>query len=567
MSDTTYNKFQHYGTASERAAFTPSPPAGTQPIYIWYETDTNKTFLYHTTWIELGAGATVGTHGSTHQAGSTDPLPSDLRVAGSYGTGLIPALTGDIRLPAVSQIKARNAANTDDVILIQHEASGWVTLPGTVRMTGYFEVDSIVANNNIIGFGYLALGTNVASTGAIRLPNAAFIAARNAANTADLLLWGLDAANNLVTGAPIYSLSNAHFDGNLDVGGIISGDGSGLTNLPTFTPTAYYDYVEGTPSNPPADTLRLYAVDYNGFTFLEERDSSGRTVRTSRDTIAVGKVDEAGGVTKGDAVYVSGATGANRLLKKARADSRTTTPAFGLAMESGAFNSFVRVLTSGLLTGLNTSAIAEGTRVFLSETTAGTLTTTPPLAPNFTQRVGWVLRQHATQGEIGVLPSTALSESSWVATHASMHHTGGRDPITTLDAGVITSGTIASARLPVRTGSIGLVIDGGGSAITTGLKAYLEVPFACTIKSVTLLADVSGSIVIDIWKDTYGNFPPVVADSITASAKPTLSGTKSQDTTLTGWTTSVAAGDTLAFNVDSVATVTKVNLSLKVEAV
>ena len=32
----------------------------------------------------------------------------------------------------------------------------------------------------------------------------------------------------------------------------------------------------------------------------------------------------------------------------------------------------------------------------------------------------------------------------------------------------------------------------------------------------------SGSIVIDVWKDTYANFPPIVADTITASAKPTL---------------------------------------------
>jgi len=33
---------------------------------------------------------------------------------------------------------------------------------------------------------------------------------------------------------------------------------------------------------------------------------------------------------------------------------------------------------------------------------------------------------------------------------------------------------------------------------------------------------------------------------------------------LTGWTTSIAAGETLRFNVDSVATVQRVTLSLKV---
>jgi hypothetical protein len=112
------------------------------------------------------------------------------------------------------------------------------------------------------------------------------------------------------------------------------------------------------------------------------------------------------------------------------------------------------------------------------------------------------------------------------------------------------------------------IIDGGGSAITTGQKGHLEIPFKCKIQGVTLLADQSGSIVIDIWKDTYSNFPPTVGDSICGSAKPTLSSAqKYQDSTLTGWTKTINAGDILAFNVDSVATITRVTLSLKVKLV
>jgi len=108
------------------------------------------------------------------------------------------------------------------------------------------------------------------------------------------------------------------------------------------------------------------------------------------------------------------------------------------------------------------------------------------------------------------------------------------------------------------------IIDGGGSAITTGIKGYLEIPFACTITQVTTLADQSGSIVVDIWKDTYANFPPTDADSITASAPPTLSGAaKAQDSTLTGWTTAISAGDILAFNVDSITTCERVTISLR----
>lgn len=122
------------------------------------------------------------------------------------------------------------------------------------------------------------------------------------------------------------------------------------------------------------------------------------------------------------------------------------------------------------------------------------------------------------------------------------------------------------AALPTRYASLGIIIDGAGAVITTGVKGYIEVPFNCTILRSTLLADVSGSIVVDIWKDTYANYPPVVGDTITAAAKPTISAaTKGQDTTLTGWTTSVTAGDVLGFNVDSVSTVTKVTLSLRVQ--
>src|SRR5690606_31919691 len=81
--------------------------------------------------------------------------------------------------------------------------------------------------------------------------------------------------------------------------------------------------------------------------------------------------------------------------------------------------------------------------------------------------------------------------------------------------------------------TINIIIDGGGAAITTGEKGHFIVDFDCTIISHTLLADQVGSIVLDIWKDTYANFPPTVADTITASAKPTLSAAqKAQDTTL-----------------------------------
>lgn len=112
---------------------------------------------------------------------------------------------------------------------------------------------------------------------------------------------------------------------------------------------------------------------------------------------------------------------------------------------------------------------------------------------------------------------------------------------------------------------INFVIDGGGSAITTGIKGDVEIPFDCTIEQVTMLADQTGSIVVDLWVDTYANFPPTDADSITASAVPTISSaTKDQDATLTGWTTALTQGDILRYNVDSASTVTRCTVALRV---
>jgi len=140
--------------------------------------------------------------------------------------------------------------------------------------------------------------------------------------------------------------------------------------------------------------------------------------------------------------------------------------------------------------------------------------------------------------------------------------------IPNLDASKITTGMFAMARLPTSAKTLGIefIIDGGGAVITTGQKGHLEIPFTCTIQRVELLADQVGSIVVDIWKDIYTNFPPDNADSITAAAPPTIAAAqKSQDVTLTGWTTAIYAGDILAFNIDSCATIERVTLSLMVE--
>lgn len=117
-----------------------------------------------------------------------------------------------------------------------------------------------------------------------------------------------------------------------------------------------------------------------------------------------------------------------------------------------------------------------------------------------------------------------------------------------------------------KTSSVDVVIDGSNFPLDTGPKMTLRVPYTCTLTECLMLADQTGSVVLDIWKDTYGSYPPTNADSITGASPPTISAaTKSVDTILSGWTTALAEDDILLFNVDSCSTITRLTVSLKFE--
>lgn len=108
-------------------------------------------------------------------------------------------------------------------------------------------------------------------------------------------------------------------------------------------------------------------------------------------------------------------------------------------------------------------------------------------------------------------------------------------------------------------------VDGGGVVLPTGIVGEFEVPYAATINRSTLLCFPTGGIQFDIWKSTYAGAMPTVANTIVASAPPTITNdVKSQDTTLSGWTTSIAAGDILRYNINSISGVQRVSLTLKV---
>jgi hypothetical protein len=112
-------------------------------------------------------------------------------------------------------------------------------------------------------------------------------------------------------------------------------------------------------------------------------------------------------------------------------------------------------------------------------------------------------------------------------------------------------------------GAIEIIFDGGGAAIAANTAACLVVPKAVTITGAYMFADVTTTSVVNIWVDTIANYPPTVADKITSSTPPTITaGVSVTDTTLTSWTTAVAALAVMKFNVDSNSAATKLTVVL-----
>lgn len=125
------------------------------------------------------------------------------------------------------------------------------------------------------------------------------------------------------------------------------------------------------------------------------------------------------------------------------------------------------------------------------------------------------------------------------------------------------------ANLGVQVQSISLVLNNGSSALEVGQYVDAVVEYDCVISQNTLLADQSGSVVIDLRASSYADYDdsthPVIGDSICASAHPTLSSAvKSKDSTLTAWSVNLAAGTILRAIVVSATTLTQVTLSLKI---
>jgi hypothetical protein len=161
-----------------------------------------------------------------------------------------------------------------------------------------------------------------------------------------------------------------------------------ITNSLGYAPLSDVTSTDGSVAVTTAGTVKDLSVTLSGSTnnlLVGVRNTTGATL------------------TKGTAVYISGASGQRSLVAKALATSdATSAQTLGLITSDITNNSNGNVTAIGLISNIDTSAYTDGQQLYLSPTTAGALTATKPTAPNHMVYVAVVEYAHATQGKLFV---------------------------------------------------------------------------------------------------------------------------------------------------------------------
>ncbi len=124
--------------------------------------------------------------------------------------------------------------------------------------------------------------------------------------------------------------------------------------------------------------------------------------------------DEATDLANGELVYISGSTGNNLKVKRARANSSTTSHPRTIYMTTEPITAGQKgyVTYWGDVHGLDTDAYTAGDVLWLSATSAGGFTHTRPSAPNYKVKIGKVLKKASGTGGIITMAESWARELS-----------------------------------------------------------------------------------------------------------------------------------------------------------
>jgi hypothetical protein len=165
----------------------------------------------------------------------------------------------------------------------------------------------------------------------------------------------------------------------------------------------WLDYAtQGTqPATPATGTVRFFAGSAKGLDAVAWMNSLGVQFVVGRDLLFYARNTTGSTLTRGTAVYIASASGGVPQIAKAQADATMTKfPAAGLVVADIANNAVGAVMMKGVLSGVNTGGMGDGSTVYVSAATAGLFTATAPAHPSVEQAVGIVEDANATTGTI-----------------------------------------------------------------------------------------------------------------------------------------------------------------------
>ena len=158
---------------------------------------------------------------------------------------------------------------------------------------------------------------------------------------------------------------------------------------------------DNTPTNTPTTDGSVFWDSGDGTLQLQMK--GGAIQQVGMNQFARVYNDTASAFTKGQVVYISGSQGNRIAAKLAQANSEATSKGtIGFVVETIAAGAEGNIITSGPLYKLNTLGLTAGANLYLSATTAGGYTETPPQAPDNGVVLGYVERVHGTVGSIYV---------------------------------------------------------------------------------------------------------------------------------------------------------------------
>jgi hypothetical protein len=173
-------------------------------------------------------------------------------------------------------------------------------------------------------------------------------------------------------------------------------------NYTSVDSITYPDYItfDTTPETVPTAAGSMFWDSGDGI--LATVLNANVTIGLGQEQVALVKNDTGASIAKGKVVYINGAQGQRPTITLSDADTESTSSkTFGLTAEAIADEAEGYVVTFGVLRGVNTLGLTEGAALWLSSTAGGYTTTIPP-EPAHSVFIGYVVKAHATAGEIFV---------------------------------------------------------------------------------------------------------------------------------------------------------------------